>query len=72
MSSINSISAEKLSRLIGRPDSPVLIDVRTDEDFVADPHLIPGSVRRSWESVAEWAHAFKDQSAVVICHKGLK
>jgi hypothetical protein len=34
MSSINSISVEKLARLVGTPHCPVLVDVRTDEDFV--------------------------------------
>jgi rhodanese-related sulfurtransferase len=33
MSSINTISADKLARLIGTPKAPVLIDVRTEEDF---------------------------------------
>ncbi len=36
MSSHTSISADKLSRLIGTAKTPVLIDVRTEEDFAAD------------------------------------
>ena len=44
MSSFLAISAEKLSRLIGTPNAPALIDVRTDEDFAADPRLVPGLV----------------------------
>ncbi len=47
MSSINTISIDKLARLIGTPECPVIVDVRTDEDFAADPRLIPGSVRRA-------------------------
>jgi len=43
MPSINTISPEKLARLIGRRDCPVLIDVQTDEDFAADPRLVPGA-----------------------------
>ncbi|WP_425311792.1 hypothetical protein [Microvirga massiliensis] len=39
MSSINIISTEELARLIGRPDCPALLDVRTDADFAADPRL---------------------------------
>ena len=34
-------------RLIGTANAPVLIDVRTDADFAADPRLIPGAIRRS-------------------------
>jgi rhodanese-related sulfurtransferase len=72
MSSINTISPDKLSRLIGRPDCPVLIDVQTDEDFAADPRLIPGAVRRPFHKVSEWASDFAGRSAVVVCQKGLK
>ena len=72
MSSIDSISVEKLSRLIGRSDCPVLIDVCTDEDFACNPRLIPGAVRRPWAAVAEWAAEFKGKTVIVICYKGLK
>jgi rhodanese-related sulfurtransferase len=70
MSSINSITSEKLARLIGTPKCPSLIDVRADHDFAADPRLIPGSVRRSCETASEWAPEFRGRSAVVICHNG--
>ena len=46
MSSFQAISIEKLSRLIGTPHAPALVDVRTDEDFSADPRFIPGATRR--------------------------
>src|SRR5688572_5976001 len=55
MSSLNAISIDKLARLIGRPDCPTLIDVQIDEDFAADPRLVPGSVRRSFKTVSDWA-----------------
>jgi hypothetical protein len=35
MSSYASITSDKLSRLIGTPHTPVVIDVRLDEDFDA-------------------------------------
>jgi len=41
MSAIYSITPDKLSRLTGTAACPVLVDVRTDEDFEADPHFIP-------------------------------
>jgi rhodanese-related sulfurtransferase len=74
MSSPNSISVEKLSRLLGRPDAPVLIDVCTEEDFAANPRLIPGAVRRPWADVPAWGPSFvaAGRPAVVICKKGLK
>jgi rhodanese-related sulfurtransferase len=72
MPSINAISIDKLARLIGTPKCPVLIDVQTDEDFAADPRLIPSSVRRPWSRASDWAKEFVGQSAIVICQKGLK
>jgi rhodanese-related sulfurtransferase len=72
MSSYTSISSDKLSRLIGTVKAPVLIDVRTDEDFAADPRLIPGATRRPYNRVQDWASALAGQSVVVICYKGEK
>ncbi len=72
MPSINAISVDKLARLIGTPRCPVLIDVQTDEDFAADPRLIPGAVRRPWSQASKWAHEFTGRSVIVICQKGLK
>jgi rhodanese-related sulfurtransferase len=72
MSAINKISPEKLARLVGTPKSPSLVDVRTDEDFAAEPRLIPGSLRRPYAEVASWAGEFTGSSVVTICDKGLK
>jgi rhodanese-related sulfurtransferase len=72
MSSPTSISAEKLSRLIGTPKAPVLIDVRTDEDFAADQRLIPGAIRRSNQTASEWGREFAGRSAIVVCLRGQK
>jgi rhodanese-related sulfurtransferase len=72
MSSINSISGEKLARLVGTHKCPALIDVRIDEDFALSPSLLPGSVRRVYDHVQDWAAEFRGRHAVVICHKGLK
>ncbi len=72
MSSISTISIDKLARLIGMPKCPVLIDVQTNEDFAADPRLIPGAIRRPWFEAPNWAKEFAGQSAIVICQKGLK
>jgi rhodanese-related sulfurtransferase len=72
MSSYSSISTEKLSRLIGTAHAPALIDLRIDEDFAADPRLIPGAIRRSHLDLQDWAGGLKGQSVVVICQKGQK
>ncbi|HEV7306561.1 sulfurtransferase/chromate resistance protein [Ensifer sp.] len=87
MSSYLEISPEKLARLIGTPNCPALIDVRVDDDFAADPRLVPGSQRRDYRKVQDWM-ATVDQtstgktsvgqssagktSAVIICQQGRK
>jgi rhodanese-related sulfurtransferase len=70
VSAINSISVEKLVRLIGTPRCPALIDVRPKDDFASSRQLIPGSTRRTHSDASEWAGEFTGQSAVVICSNG--
>jgi rhodanese-related sulfurtransferase len=72
MSSYTTISLDKLARLIGTANTPALIDVRTDEDFAADPRLIPGAVRRSHKDAADWSGEFTGNSAIVVCMRGAK
>ena len=43
MPSTTAITVSQLSRLVGLPGAPVIIDVRIDEDFDADPRLRPRS-----------------------------
>ena len=66
------ITVADLSALIGLPDCPVLIDVRTDEDFNADPRLIPGSRHEDYQAFAKWREGLSGKRIVVICHKGKK
>ena len=68
----NTITADKLARLIGTPHCPALIDVRNDEDFALDPRLVPGSLRRPYQDVQIWHSAISQTSAVVICQSGKK
>jgi len=72
MSSYTSISSDKLFRLIGTANAPMLVDVRIDEDFAADPRLIPGATRRSHVDVQDWASRIVGQSVVVVCNEGQK
>jgi rhodanese-related sulfurtransferase len=72
MSSINAISPEKLARLVGTPGCPTIVDVRDDDDFAADPRLIPGSFRRPSPDPWRWAPDLKGAAAIIVCQKGLK
>ncbi|MEZ5913767.1 MAG: sulfurtransferase/chromate resistance protein [Paracoccaceae bacterium] len=67
-----SIAPAQLARLIGTPDCPALIDVRIDEDFTADPRLIPGAKRHPATEIEALVPELAGRRAVVICHKGLK
>jgi len=65
MPAINSISAEKLSRLVGTPSCPAILDVRA-----GGAGLIPGAVRRSADDVARWGAAYQARAAIVLCRNG--
>jgi rhodanese-related sulfurtransferase len=70
MPAYNAISHDKLFRLVGTPACPAIVDVRVDEAFDADPHLVPGAVRQSHVDVAKWAPRLKGRSAVIACRQG--
>jgi len=72
MPSPTEITVAQLARLIGTPDSPALVNVCIDDDYNADPRFIPGSVRRSHKTVADWAVDYRGQRVVVICLRGQK
>ncbi len=72
MGSSTEITVSQLSRLIGLPGSPVLFDVRTDDDFNEDQYLIPGSIRQDYASVSKWSSEYTGRQVVVVCQKGRK
>lgn len=71
MAAPDAITVAQLSRLVGTPDAPIILDVRTDEDLAADARLIPASVRRDHRSVSSWAGEFAGRSIAVVCRRGL-
>ncbi|MGX5845813.1 chromate resistance protein ChrB domain-containing protein [Mesorhizobium sp. PL10] len=72
MPSTTAITVQQLSRLVGLPDAPELIDVRVDDDYDADPRLLPASRRRDFKTVSTWAGEFTGARVVVICQRGQK
>jgi rhodanese-related sulfurtransferase len=72
MPSPTEITVSQLSRRIGLADAPRIVDVRTDEDYAADPRLIPGAVRRDFRQAAEWGPRLAGRAVVITCQKGLK
>ena len=72
MAATNSISPDKLFRLIGTPGCPFVVDVRTDEDAAADPRLLPGAVRRRYDLVDGWAGDYAGKAVIAVCRRGRK
>ena len=72
MPSPNEITVAQLSRLVGTPEAPVVVDVRIAEHLAEDPRSIPGSRLRDHREVATWAAALAGRRVVVSCQFGLK
>jgi rhodanese-related sulfurtransferase len=72
MPSNTEITVSQLSRLIGLPDTPALIDVRGEDDYRADPRLLPGAYRRDYRTVSDWASGFHGRPVIAVCGDGLE
>lgn len=67
MSATNSITSEKLFRLIGTPNCPTIIDIRPDGQ-----EMLPASLRRRADNLSEWAGGLTGRKVVVTCVHGLE
>ena len=72
MPSPTEISVQQLFRLVGTPEAPAIVDVRSGEDFAADPRSIPCAKRRDATQVDAWAQDFRGRKVVVSCQRGGK
>lgn len=72
MAAPNAITQRQLLRLIGTPQAPVLLDIRTLPDFDEDPVLIPGAVRQDVTDIEGAQQKAQNTSCVIICQKGKK
>jgi rhodanese-related sulfurtransferase len=72
MPSPSEITVQQLSRLIGLPECPVIVDVCIDEDFAADPDTIPTAIRHPFGDIDALAPRLHGRKVVVVCQKGLK
>lgn len=66
----NAISSEQLSRLVGTPRAPVLIDVRSEEDYAADPRLLPAALRADDQGMPALAARLSGRPAITVCQAG--
>lgn len=72
MPAFGEIAPAALSRLIGTPDAPALIDVRLPEDIAADPRVIPIARLCAHPDVAALSAWIGARPAVIVCHRGRK
>ena len=70
MTSPTVITVSKLSRLVGTPAAPFVINFSADEDFDADPRLIPGSFRLSLDQVPLLTPEFRRSKLIAVCCDG--
>jgi rhodanese-related sulfurtransferase len=68
----NQISLSQLSRLIGTPDAPAIVDVRLPDDVQSDPRLIPGAMTLRHDAADPAPAVLHGRRVVVVCHRGLK
>jgi rhodanese-related sulfurtransferase len=71
MPSPSEITVPQLSRIIGLPNAPLLIDVRANDEFRADPRVIPTARRHDHREISGWAGQYLDRSVIVYCQHGL-
>ena len=72
MPAFGQISPPQLSRLVGTPDCPLILDVRTDDDVALDPRLIPTATRLAHLDAAQVMPDDRNRPIVVSCQRGRK
>lgn len=64
-------SCDALYACLGLPGAPALVDVRSDDDYRANPVLIPGARRGPPDDVASWARSLpRERPIMVYCKRG--
>ena len=70
MPSPTEISVTQLSRIIGLPGAPVLVDVRPCDGDGPGRQVLPTARQMRSQTVSAWAHQFSDQRVIVYCGGG--
>jgi rhodanese-related sulfurtransferase len=70
MPSPTEISVAQLSRIIGLPGAPVLVDVRPCDDDGSGRRLLPTARHMESQTVSTWAPDFSGQRVIVYCGDG--
>jgi rhodanese-related sulfurtransferase len=70
MSAFGEITRQQLSRLIGTPDAPHIVDVREPQAVRNDPRLLPAARSCHIAEIQVWGPAFRGKHIVVYCCDG--
>src|ERR1700675_1856288 len=70
MPSPTEISVAQLSRIIGLPSAPMLVDVRPGDDRGSGRYLLPTARQMKSQTVSTWAHEFSGRRVIVYCQDG--
>ena len=66
-SEVRRITPTELDALLDRPDSPIVLDVRSRSDYERDAAQIPGSIRVLPDHATEWALDQGSGRPIVAC-----
>lgn len=64
------LTPSAFAALLGRPDTPLILDVRHPERFALSPSLLPSAMHVAPQDLADWLKDRPAQSAVVYCVYG--
>ncbi len=66
----NSISPDQFAAVLGRPDAPLLLDVRREPRFRESAYILPGALRCAPGDVARFAASQPPREVIVYCTYG--
>lgn len=69
-SSIPFVTPQDLAARMGRPDAPLLLDVRREPRFVESPVMLAGAMRCAPEDIAALAETGPAREVIVYCVYG--
>ena len=70
MSSFGEITQQQLSRFIGTPDSPRIVDVREPQAIRSDSRFLPTARNLDVANIRDWGPTLRGERVVVYCSDG--
>jgi rhodanese-related sulfurtransferase len=64
------ITVPQLSRIVGLPGAPALVDVRSPQELGAEPLLLPAARHMDARTVSNWARLYSGKRVVAYCRDG--